>query len=297
LDEGTGTAVGDASGNGNHGALEGGGKWTTGKLDGGVYLDGVDDYIEIPNVIGEAGTLGFWFKPDWDGSDPADYRLFDASLGGIYFFISKGANHADINPEDFGFYLEDATDADYQGIEIDPTGVIFADTWYHVAVTWEFGGGPAILYLDGQEIARAATIGPFPALYENPRFGLQTIDYIASANGAKSVIDDIAIFDRALTAEEIQTTMSGLGEYPWAWGMSTMASPRHSWAIRSQRTLLSAFLVCLIRMALFQEPLTIGESMRSTKPSRTVPGRALSGALVFRPRPPTPQTRLTVPSR
>jgi len=218
LDEGTGTAVGDASGNGNHGALEGGGKWTTGKLDGGVYLDGVDDYIEIPNVIGEAGTLGFWFKPDWDGSDPADYRLFDASLGGIYFFISKGANHADINPEDFGFYLEDATDADYQGIEIDPTGVIFADTWFHVAVTWEFGGGPAILYLDGQEIARADTIGPLPALYENPRFGLQTIDYIPSANGAKSVIDDIAIFDRALTAEEIQTIMSGLGEYPWAWG-------------------------------------------------------------------------------
>ena len=218
LEEGTGTAVGDASGNDNHGTLEGGAKWTTGKLDGGVYLDGVDDYIEIPNLISEAGTMGFWFKPDWDGSDPADYRLFDASLGGIYFFISKGANHADINPEDFGFYLEDGTDADYQGIEIDPAGVITADTWFHVTVTWEFGGGPAILYLDGKEVARADTLGPLPALYENPRFGLQTIDYIASANGAKGVIDDIAIFDRALTGGEIQTIMSGLGEYPWAWG-------------------------------------------------------------------------------
>ncbi len=218
LDEATGTAVGDASGNDNHGILEGGAKWTTGKLDGGVYLDGVDDYIEIPNLISEAGTMGFWFKPDWDGSDPADYRLFDASLGGIYFFISKGANHADINPEDFGFYLEDGTDADYQGIEIDPAGVIFADTWFHVTVTWEFGGGPAILYIDGKEVSRANTLGPLPVLYENPRFGLQTIDYIPSANGAKGVIDDISIFDRALTGEEIQTIMSGLGEYPWAWG-------------------------------------------------------------------------------
>jgi len=162
--------------------------------------------------------MGFWFKPDWDGSDPADYRLFDASLGGIYFFISKGANHADINPEEFGFYLEDGTDADYQGIEIDPAGVITADTWFHVAVTWEFDGGPAVLYIDGQEVARANTLGPLPALYENPRFGLQTIDYIPSANGAKGVIDDISMFDRALTAEEIQTIMSGLGEYPWAWG-------------------------------------------------------------------------------
>jgi hypothetical protein len=128
LDEASGNAVGDASGNGNNGTLEGGARRTEGKHGGGVYLDGVDDYIQVPNVITPIGSLAFWFKPDWDGSDPADYRLFDASLGGIYFFISKGADHADINPEDFGFYLEDATDADYQGIEIDPTGVIFADT-------------------------------------------------------------------------------------------------------------------------------------------------------------------------
>lgn len=56
LNETTGTAVGDASGNNNHGTLEGGAKWTTGKLDGGVYLDGVDDYIEVPNLIGEVGS-------------------------------------------------------------------------------------------------------------------------------------------------------------------------------------------------------------------------------------------------
>ena len=217
LDEASGTAIGDASGNGNNGTLEGGTR-TQGKLDGGVYLDGVDDYIAVPNVITATGSLAFWFKPDWDGSDPEDYRLFDASLGGIYFFISKGANHADINPEDFGFYLEDATDADYQGIEIDPAGVIFADTWFHLTVTWEFGGGPAILYLDGEEIARAATLGPLPPLDPNPRFGLETFTYIPSANGAMSVIDDIMFFDKALTPPEIPVIMQGLGAFPWAWG-------------------------------------------------------------------------------
>jgi hypothetical protein len=217
LDEDSGTAIGDASGFGNNGTLEGGTR-TQGKLGGGIYLDGVDDYIQVPNLITATGSLAFWFKPDWDGSDPADYRLFDASTSAIYFFISKGANHADINPEDFGFYLEDATDADYQGIEIDPTGVIFADTWYHVAVTWEFGGGPAILYLDGQEIARAATIGPVPTLDPNPRFGMDTVAYIPLANGAMSVIDDIMFFDKALTPEEIPVIMKGLGAFPWAWG-------------------------------------------------------------------------------
>jgi hypothetical protein len=217
LDEGVGITAGDASGNGNNGTLVGGARWTTGKLDGGVYLDGVDDYIEVPNFLTEIGTIAFWFKPDWDGSDPADYRLFDASTSTIYFFISKGANHADINPEEFGFYLEDASDADYQAIEFDPAGVINADTWHHVAVTWEFGGGPAILYFDGVEVSRAASIGGFPALDPNPRFGLETVAYIPSANGAKAVIDDVMFYDKVLTEAEIQVIMVGLGAFPYAW--------------------------------------------------------------------------------
>jgi hypothetical protein len=218
LDEESGVAVGDASGNGNNGTLEGGAGRVEGKHDGGIYLDGVDDYISVPNVIQPIGSLAFWFKPDWDGSDPADYRIFDASLGGIYFFISKGADHADINPEDFGFYLEDATDADYQGIEIDPTGVIIADTWFHVTATWEFDGGPAILYINGEEVARADTIGPFPALDPNPRFGMETYTYIPQANGATGVIDDIMFFDKVLEGQEIQVIMQGLGAFPWSWG-------------------------------------------------------------------------------
>ena len=131
----------------------------------------------------------------------------DASLGGIYFFISKGANHADINPEEFGFYLEDASDADYQGIEFDPSGVIFADTWFHVAVTWEFGGGSAILYLNGEEMARADNIGGFPSLDSTLRFGLETYAYIPMANGAQGVIDEIMIYDRVFAADEIPLLM------------------------------------------------------------------------------------------
>ena len=227
LDEGVGTTAGDSSGNGNSGTLNGGAQWTDGKLEGGVYLDGVDDYIEIPNILTETGSLAFWFKPDWDGPDPEDYRLFDASTGAIYFFIAKGANHADINPEDFGFYLEDATDADWQGIEIDPANVITANTWFHIAATWEFGGGPAILYLDGQEIARGENLGPFPALGSNPRFGLQNVDYIPSANGAKAVMDDMMIFDSVLTDAEIQVIMQGLGEFPYAWNPDPLDGALH----------------------------------------------------------------------
>ena len=81
LNDGSGTIAKDASGNGKDGTLSGGAEWTEGMYSRGVYLDGVNDYIEISNVLSERCTIGFWFKPDWDGSDPQDYRLFDASAG------------------------------------------------------------------------------------------------------------------------------------------------------------------------------------------------------------------------
>ena len=212
LSEGNGDVVMDQSGNGNDGELSGGPKWVAGKNGSGLYLDGEDDYIELTNILTEAGTIEFWFKPDWDGSDPEDYRLFDAGTGSIYFFIAKGANHADINPEDFGLYFEDASDADWQDIEFNPDGVIVAGQWYHIAATWEFGGGSAFLYINGEEMATSPNmLGDFPALNPNMRFGLEVIVYVASRNGAKGVIDDIAVYNRALTIDEIAIDMADLG--------------------------------------------------------------------------------------
>ncbi|MFC1713164.1 LamG domain-containing protein [Candidatus Poribacteria bacterium] len=201
----------DHSGNGNDGGLFGGASRVPGKYGSGVYLDGIDDYIEITNVLTEAGTIELWFKPDWDGGDGEDYRLFDASTGAIYFFISKGADHADIVPTNFGFYFEDVTDADWQDIIFDPAGVINAGEWYHIAATWEFGGGLAFVYLNGEEVATSPNIlGGFPPLNANIRFGLKDVVYVASKNGAMGVMDDITIYSKALTAEEITRDMEAL---------------------------------------------------------------------------------------
>jgi len=212
LSEGNGDIVMDQSGNGNDGELSGGPKWVAGKNGSGLYLDGEDDYIELANILTEAGTIEFWFKPDWDGSDPEDYRLFDAGTGSIYFFIAKGANHADINPEDFGLYFEDASDADWQDIEFNPDGVIVAGQWHHIAATWEFGGGSAFMYINGEQLATSPrTLGDFPPLNPNIRFGLEVIVYVASRNGAKGVMDEIAVYDRALTIDEIAIDLAELG--------------------------------------------------------------------------------------
>ncbi len=209
IGEGSGNKAVDGTGNGNDGTFGGAAKWVAdGKYAAGIALRGKETYLEVPNVVTEAGSLLFWFKPDWDGKVDKDYRLFDASLGGIYFFIGKGSAHPDITPAEFGFYFEAADDGDWQDVEFDPTGIIKKDEWFHCAATWDFTGEPPFLYIDGKEQATSRKIGGgFPALHEKPRFGWETIKYIALTNGAEGIIDEISFWERALEEKEIQEMM------------------------------------------------------------------------------------------
>ena len=227
IGEGSGNKAVDGTGNGKDGTFGGSAKWVPGqgKYGAGIALRGKETYLEVPKVITEAGSLLFWFKPDWDGKDDDDYRLFDASLGGIYFFVGKGSAHPDITPAEFGFYFEAADDGDWQDVEFDPTGIIKKEEWFHCAVTWDFAGEPPFIYIDGKEQATSRKIGGgFPALHEKPRFGWETVQYIALTNGADGIIDEISFWARALEKNEVQDMMDvsldveAVGKLAVTWG-------------------------------------------------------------------------------
>lgn len=211
IGEGSGNVASDLTGNGNDGTLHGSAQWIVdeGKFASGIVLKGMASFIEVPNVIAERGSLTFWFKPDWDGEDPMDYRIFDASFPPIYFFIGKGASERDITPAEFGFYFEAADDTDWQDVEFDPAGVIEENKWFHVAITWDFAGGYPFLYIDGTLIATSIKItGGFPRLYEKPRFGWETVPYVPMRNGAEGIIDEISFWQRVLNTGEIEYLMA-----------------------------------------------------------------------------------------
>ncbi|MBN1505440.1 MAG: discoidin domain-containing protein [Sedimentisphaerales bacterium] len=236
LNESGGMAAADSSENGNDATLAGRAAFTSGLYGNGVYCDGTEAYVAIPNILPSTCTLAFWFKPDWDGSDSSDYRLFDASAGDKYFFISKGAVHDTMTAAFFGFFFEDTADNDFQNVRITAAGNITAGTWYHVAATWQFGGGAAILYLNGTEISRATGLGAFATLATTPRFGYATGDGgVASTNGAGAVFDDIKLFDRVLTADEIPALMKGAapelasGPSPWDRAVDVSRDTAMSW--------------------------------------------------------------------
>ena len=141
----------------------------------------------------------------WIGEGRAGANVAtDASMGGIYFFISKRADHGDINPAEFGFYFEDKVDKDWQQLEFGPKGEVNKNGWFHIAATWEFttkgkSSQEAYLYFSGEEIAKGNGLGEFPVLHVKPRFGLEIIKYVPSKNGAQGLIDNISIYSKALT--------------------------------------------------------------------------------------------------
>jgi hypothetical protein len=74
------------------------------------------------------------------------------------------------------------------------------DKWTHVVITWELNGasiGRAKLYIDGEYRGRSGPIRePFRWNTSNVTMRLGTGDYIG-------LMDDIALFSKALTAEEV----------------------------------------------------------------------------------------------
>jgi len=78
-----------------------------------------------------------------------------------------------------------------------------ADTWYHMVLTYD--GTDAILYLDGENVASGAGQGEI--MYDNQpvRIGILSQTIGSAFDG---FIDEVALFDVALEAEDIQAIMN-----------------------------------------------------------------------------------------
>ncbi|MCB9658405.1 MAG: LamG domain-containing protein [Sandaracinaceae bacterium] len=74
------------------------------------------------------------------------------------------------------------------------------DVWHHVAVTYD--GTDAVLYLDGAEIARMTS--NYNATHTRPlRIGMGTGSGGGTLYPFAGIIDEVALYDRALTAGEV----------------------------------------------------------------------------------------------
>ncbi|MBW7988614.1 MAG: LamG domain-containing protein [Planctomycetes bacterium] len=201
LDEGSGTTAIDSSGSGNDGTFTGDPQWVAGKVGGALSFDG-GDYVNVPGVTDikpESLTLMTWV-------------LFDTVEGGRQDYVSKD--------DDYAFSLhEGAADQKIHGIVTSAGGwpvvhgntVVETDTWYHTALTYDSGTKMLLLYLDGELDAELSA----PDGLEHRRGGPLTIGTF-SGRDLFGKLDDVKIFDEALSLGQIKGEMVG-GGFPYAY--------------------------------------------------------------------------------
>jgi hypothetical protein len=193
FDEGTGTIVYDSAG-GNNGTLVNGPVWTAGQIDDALSFDGSDDYVAISSfsISTNNGAIGLWFETSAD---------FTANYGSQGYLISKDSQFfgyltvAGNGTVPYWIVGETNLQNDYF---VSIEGVVPVGVWNHIAVS--FYNKTAKTYLNGVLIQTVPVTSSSLTL---TRIGGRTQEFF---NGT---IDDVRIYNRALSAEEIWQLYAG----------------------------------------------------------------------------------------
>jgi len=195
LDEGMGTTAVDWSGHGHHGAISGDAKWTHGVQGGALQLDGVDDYVEVPDVGisgAAARTISGWAKAS---------NTSIASWTDVFGFSGPSGNggHFDIERRDYSSYALHIYGWERDLIPVDLE-------WHHFAATYD--GTNAVRYADGVSIgSEAVTLNTTATFHMGKR--------VDNANFFPGVVDDVRLYKKVLSEAEIQAVMRGDASLAW----------------------------------------------------------------------------------
>ena len=202
----------------NDGVLFGHPVWTTGQINGALEFDGIDDYITIPDddslTPGNTITLSFWTYYKGDGAGIYKYAGCPNYSGSpdnsraYYLQVNAGTDKATLRIF--------STASNYDDLESNTS--LSIDTWHHVAATFSYG--QAAIYIDGQ-LDNSTTMTVSSIMNDAQVFSIG--GFWSYCHGRQLIsrttgkIDDVAIFDRALSPDEIwqsyQDGLEGLG-YP-----------------------------------------------------------------------------------
>lgn len=171
-------------------------------------IDAVDTAYDVDSQIGSSGTISFWYKSNvaWNGGGSQHSQLFDASVvNNRWFYLVKQNGNGRLS-----FNLTDNANTDLQVTTANIA--VAANTWVHVAVSWNLtpvaANNRLRIYRNGalvQSVAIATTqplssaIGTLymgdnrSAFTTNPGTG-------KSANG---VLDEVRIYNYEATAAVI----------------------------------------------------------------------------------------------
>ena len=195
FDEATGTTAIDVSGLGNAGTIAGATRTTAGRFGGALSFDGVNDWVTVADAasldLTTGMTLEAWVKPTaltgW-----RTVMLKETASG-----LAYAAYANDDVPTPAGYVRVGTVDRAVR------TGSAISTTnWTHLATTYD--GTALRLYVNGTLANTTAVSGPIATSARALRIGGNAIwgEYFAG------LIDEVRVYNRALTAGEITTDMN-----------------------------------------------------------------------------------------
>lgn len=199
FEEGTGSAVTDLSGNGNTGAFTGAAAWTSGQQGGGVAVDGAASTgvtaADSPSLtFSNALTVAAWIKPADCSHGTSGHNTVVAKDSEFLLAFDNTCGIANYVSTNVGGWT-----GDFPGTKV------AVNTWSHLAVTYD--GSTIRSYLNGVlQSAGTAKNGTVNNTTVAAYVGRRPDCCTQTFNG---VIDDVAVFKRALSAPELSTLMAG----------------------------------------------------------------------------------------
>jgi hypothetical protein len=184
----------------NHGTLQGGAGFATGKVGQAFNFIPSNQNVLVPNSVSlQPQTLSVeaWVYPRTVGD-------FNDSFGGVIFSKDRGSasgaptSYALFGLGNTGKFTAQVEFTDSTLARIQSVSTFSFGQWYHVAMTWD--GSRLNLYVNGN-LEGSAPAGPKTIVYTSDNAGIGRHSFAARSSNAR--IDEVAIYDRALAAVEI----------------------------------------------------------------------------------------------
>lgn len=165
-----------------------------------LEFDGQNDYVAIGN-LGDfplIGSIQFWMKPD----DIANYRNpFTTDFAGA----NAGIRFEEESSGRFVTVIATGPSGNDPGIHEYVSSGLHVGTWYHVALVWDSSSNNVKGYLDGVEKFNENHTDIWPTALQDIQIGRGYSNH--SSRHWKGTVDEVAIYNRALSAEEIWVSM------------------------------------------------------------------------------------------
>ena len=190
FEEADGSIAYDQSLYNNNGTIYGATR-TLGKIRKALYFDGVDDYVEIPNSDSlnspkNSITISLWANPS-EVEEFVDRFLFVSGYG-FYSRVMKW-----VNTRQVVFGLGD-TDNNYHFLT--STSFLEVGKWWYIACLYD--GSKMMIFVNGE----LNSVGSTDVFTIDLTHG-QSAFLSLSSNSFFGLIDEVRIYNRALSAKEI----------------------------------------------------------------------------------------------